>query len=152
MPEEAPERRDGERSESSRSEGASSAAPSSQVRPRPTRRYFTAEYKLSVLQEIDACRAPGEIGAILRREGLYSGNLSKWRIQRKQGAMAALTERGRGPKPPTAGSKEMEMLRRENARLRRQLEKAQLCLDIQKKASEMLGIPLNPPTPDEIDS
>lgn len=154
-PEEAPERRDAERSEASRSAGGSSGPPptgSTHVRPRPTRRYFTAEYKLRVLQEIDACRAPGEIGAVLRREGLYSGHLSKWRVQRQQGALAALTERPRGPKPPSPQEREVLELRRENARLRRQLEKANLCLEIQKKASEMLGIPLRSPTPEELDS
>ena len=84
---------------------------------------------------------------MLRREGLYSGHLSKWRIQRRQGALAALASR-RGPKPPTAEAREIEQLRRENARLRRELEKTNLCLDIQKKVSEMLGIPLNPPKSD----
>jgi transposase-like protein len=147
-PEEVQERRDGERSEPSRSDGTSSAAPPTQVRPRPARRHFSAEYKLDVLRQVDACRAPGEVGAVLRREGLYYGHLSKWRVQRKQGALAALTERRRGPKPPVPEAREVEKLRRENARLNRELEKANLCLEIQKKVSEMLGIPLNPPPRD----
>jgi transposase len=149
-PEGTAERRDGERSEPSRSEAGSSgaAAPSTQVRPRPTRRHFTAEYKLSVVQQADACRAPGEIGALLRREGLYSGHLSTWRIQRKQGALSALTARRRGPKAATPEAREVEALRRENERLRRELERANLCIDIQKKASEMLGIRLSPPASD----
>lgn len=146
-PEEVQERRDGERSEPSRSDGTSSAAPPTQVHPRPTRRYLSAEYKLRVLQEVDACRAPGEIGAILRREGLYSGHLSNWRAQRRKGALGALAAR-RGPKPPAPEAREVERLRGENARLRRELEKANLCLEIQKKVSEMLGIPLNPPSSD----
>lgn len=141
-PEEVQERREGERSEPSRSAGTSSGGtPSTQVRPRPTRRHFAADYKLRVLQEIDGCRAPGEIGAVLRREGLYSGHLSKWRIQRKQGALAALAARRRGPKPPLAEAREVEALRRENARLRRELEKANLCLEIQKKPPSSWGSP-----------
>jgi transposase len=149
-PEEPAERRDGERSEPSRSEAGSSGAPaaSTQVHPRPTRRSFTADFKLRVLQEIDGCRAPGEIGAVLRREGLYSGHLSKWREQRRRGALAGLAARPRGPKAPSVEPKELAGLRRENERLRRQLEKANLCLEIQKKTSELLGIPLNPPSSD----
>ena len=145
--EEPAERRVGERSEPPRSEAGSSAAPDAptQVRPRPTRRNFSAEYKLDVLRQVDACRVPGEIGAVLRREGLYFGHLSKWRAQRRLGALAALTERRRGPKPPAPEAREVAKLRRENARLLRELAKANLCLEIQKKVSEMLGIPLNPP-------
>jgi transposase-like protein len=119
------------------------------VRPRPTRRYFTADYKLRIVQEADVCRAPGEVGALLRREGLYHGHLSKWRVQRKQGAMAALAARRRGPKPPSAEAREVAALRREVSRLNRALERANLCLEIQKKVSEMLGIPLSPLPPEE---
>lgn len=147
-PEEPAERRDGERSEPSRSEAGSSGAaappPSTQVHLRPKRRSFGAGFKLTILQEVDACRAPGEIGAILRREGLYYGHLAKWREQRRHGALAALSARPRGPKPAPAEVKEIVRLRRENEQLRRQLEKANLCLEIQKKTSELLGIPLNP--------
>ena len=152
-PEASPERRDGERSEPSQSEGDASATPrpTTQVHARPTRRTFTAAYKLDIVSQADACRAPGEIGALLRREGLYSGHLSKWRIQRKQGALSALSAR-RGPKGASAESREVEQLRKELARVRRRLEQAELCLEIQKKASQMLGIPLNPPPRDEIDS
>ena len=88
---------------------------------------------------------------MLRREGLYWGHLSTWRVQRRQGALAALGAR-RGPKRPAADAREMEAMRREIARLRRELEKANLCLEIQKKTSELLGIPLNPPTSEGIDS
>jgi transposase-like protein len=142
---ESRERRDGERSEPSRSERDSTAAQPTQVLPRPARRTFSAQYKLDVLQEVDACRAPGEIGAVLRREGIYSSHLAKWRVQRKMGALAALRERRRGPRAPSAEAREVERLRKENARLRAQLERANLCLEIQKKTSEMLGIPLLPP-------
>ncbi len=106
---------------------------------------MSAEYKLRILQEVDACRAPGEIGAILRREGLYSGHLSTWRAQRREGAVGALGAR-RGPKPPAPEAREVVQLRREVARLRRELERANLCIEIQKKTSELLGIPLNPPS------
>lgn len=135
-PEEPAERRDGERSEPSRSEVGSSRVPpsptSTQVHQRPTRRSFDAALKLRVLQEVDAGRAPGEIGAILRREGLCFGHLSKWREQRRRGALAALSARPRGPKAAPAQAKEVVRLRRDNERLRRQLEEANLCLEIQK--------------------
>lgn len=142
VPEGPDQRREGERSEPSRSEAGPSGtpAPSTEVVARATRRRFTAEYKLRVVQEADACRAPGEFGALLRREGLYHGHLSKWRIQRKQGALAALSQR-RGPTPPTAEAREVETLRRENARLRRELEKANLCIEVQKKSPSCWGSP-----------
>lgn len=150
---ETPEREEGERSEPSASAGGSLAA------TRPTevpavakRRQFTAAYKLRILQEAAACRAPGELGALLRREGLYSSHLSSWRAQQRQGALAALSDVKRGRKAAPREAKEIERLLRENARLQRRLDQAERIIEIQKKVSEILGIPLKPPTPDEIDS
>ena len=120
--------------------------PDPEVPERARRRYFSAQYKLRVLEEADACRAPGEVGALLRREGLYSSQLTAWRRARREGSLQALAK-PRGPqgrrRDPVAG--ENERLRKENARLRRRLEQAQAILEIQKKASEILGIPLNRP-------
>lgn len=120
--------------------------PDPEVPERAKRRYFSAQYKLRVLEEADACRAPGEVGALLRREGLYSSELTAWRRARREGSLQALSK-PRGPqgrrRDPVAS--ENEHLRKENARLRRRLEQAQAILEIQKKAPEILGIPLNRP-------
>ena len=125
-------------------------APTRRFRKKAKRRHFSAQYKLRVLEEADACQEPGEIGALLRREGLYSSHLVVWRRARREGSLKALTK-PRGPKgrrrDPVAV--ENEQLRKENARLRRHLEQAQTILEIQKKASELLGIPLNPPPSDD---
>lgn len=131
-----------------RSGGTSNEAapPDSEVLERAKRRRFTAEYKLQVLEEADACREPGEVAALLRREGLYSSHLTDWRRARREGALGALGKQ-RGPKrrrrDPVA--RENEQLRKENARLQRRLEQAEMILEIQKKASEILGIPLSRP-------
>ena len=120
--------------------------PDPEVPERARRRYFSAQYKLRVLEEADACREPGEVGALLRREGLYSSQLTAWRRARREGSLQALAK-PRGPqgrrRDPVAS--ENERLRKENAGLRRRLEQAQAILEIQKKASEILGIPLNRP-------
>ena len=118
----------------------------------PRRRTFPAHYKLQVLEELDACRAPGEIGAVLRREGLYSSHLTKWRELRKKGVLSALSDVHRGRRPKPADGRELERLRKENVRLNKRLERAELLLELQKKVSEVLGIPLSSPPSDEIDS
>ncbi len=117
------------------------AAPDPEVPAKATRRRFTKEYKLSILREADACRHPGEIGALLRREGLYSSHLTAWRKQRSEGTLGA---KGRGPKPgqPDPLVRELE---RENRRLKRQLTRAHTVIDVQKKVSSLLGIPLKRP-------
>ncbi|SOE01805.1 Transposase [Caenispirillum bisanense] len=110
------------------------------------RRTFTAAYKLAILAELDKAK-PGETGAILRREGLYSSSLVEWRRQRAQGALRPKEPVRRGP-PAVANAAdvaELERLRRENARLERQLAKAQLVIDIQKKACQILEIELADP-------
>ena len=121
-----------------------------EVTERAKRRRFTAEYKLGILRQADACKGDGDLGALLRREGLYSSHLVTWRRQRDEIAKAGLKARKRGPKPKAVDPRVKE-LERENARLKRRLERVELMLDIQKKASEMLGIPLNRPNNDEND-
>jgi transposase-like protein len=125
-------------------------APDPEVAERAKRRRFTAEYKLRILREADACKGDGDLGALLRREGLYSSHLSTWRRQRDEIAKAGLKARKRGPKSKAVDPR-VKQLERENARLKRRLERVELMLTIQKKASEMLGIPLNPPDKDEND-
>jgi transposase-like protein len=103
------------------------------VLARPKRRQFTVEYKLRILKEADACREPGEIGALLRREGLYSSHLVLWRRQREQAAHTQLRARKRGPKAKVQDPR-IKQLERENARLQRRLKRVALLLDIQKNA------------------
>lgn len=120
------------------------------VDERPKRRRFTAEYKLRILRDADRCK-PGELGALLRREGLYSSHLTAWRQQRDRIAQAGLAARRRGPKASTVVDPRVKQLERENAKLQRRLARAELMLEIQKKASEMLGIPLRRLDDDEND-
>ena len=110
-------------------------APDPEVEPRAVRRRFTGEYKRRILDEIDHAREPGEIGAILRREGLYSQLISKWRVQRERDR---LEPQPRGPKPDREKA-EIARLKRENERLREKLEKAELIIEVQKKVSLMYG-------------
>ena len=125
-------------------EGSATAAqadrPDPEVVERGTRRRFSAEYKLRILREADACKGDGDIGALLRREGLYSSHLVNWRKQRDEGLITR--KRGRKANPSLKRIKELEG---EVARLRKRLKRTDLLLDIQKKASELLGIPLNSP-------
>jgi transposase-like protein len=115
--------------------------PDPEVPERPVRRRFTAEYKLSILHEVDAATEDGQIGAILRRERLYSSHLVDWRRARKAGALEALARPSGRPRPnPLA--KEVERLQRENARLASRLDTAERIIEIQGKVSELLGIPL----------
>ena len=146
----APQRREGERSEPDRSGGAADSGgaapatvPDPEVPAKPKRRQFTAEYKRSILDQAEACRDDGAIGALLRREGLYSSHLTAWRRQRDQGELTALGPKKRGRKP-TANplAEENQRLRTQNARLSRRLEQAELIIDVQKKVSALLGISL----------
>ena len=118
------------------------AAPSAEVLARPARRRFSKEYKLRILQEVDRC-PDGQIGALLRREGIYSSNLTRWRNKRDQGALVALTPKKRGP-PSTINplAKRVAELERERKRLQARLAQAEAIIDIQKKVAEILGIPL----------
>jgi transposase-like protein len=128
--------------------GPAREVPDPAVEAKPQRRRFTAEYKLRVLREVERAKAPGDIGAILRREGLYSSHLVSWRRERDRVATAGLAARKRGP---TAQVKDprVTQLEREMARLRRRNQQVETLLEIQKKASELLGIPLSPGRSDE---
>jgi len=119
------------------------SVPDPEVPEKAIRRRFSAQYKLRILKKTDACE-PGEIGAVLRREGLYWSNLHTWRQQREKGTLKGLSPKKRGPKRPPANplTPEMKKLELENRRLKRKLQRAEIMLDIQKKASELLGIPL----------
>jgi transposase len=128
------ERAVGERSESA---GVSAGASDPELVERPQRRTFTAEYKLRILKEAEACTRPGEIGALLRREGLYSGHLSKWRRQREAGALEAL-ERPRGRKPVDRRELELVELRRRAERAEAELAKARKVIEIQGNVSALL--------------
>src|SRR6202795_4463821 len=118
---------------------------------RPRRQTFTAQTKLRVLAEIEGATDVGGIGAILRREGLYSSTLTGWRRQRVSGALGALTPAKRGPKPTARNplTAELAQARRENARLGRRLEHAEAIIEIKKKIAALLGIPLATPDSDD---
>jgi len=148
------QRSEGERSEPERSgapkNDARSTPPSSEVSEHPERRRFTAAYKLAIVQEADRCTEPGQIGTLLRREGLYSSHLGKWRKLRDRGALHGLSAKKRGPKAGASPllKKENDQLRRENARLQKKLAKAEMVIDFQKKVAALLDIPLNQPDDD----
>jgi transposase-like protein len=110
------------------------------------RRRFTVEYKLRILREADRCKQSGQLGALLRREGLYSSHLSTWRQQRDEGMLTGLTPKRRGRKanPDAPLIAENERLKRETRRLEAKLRQAEAIIEIQKKLSEILGIPLPP--------
>ena len=130
--------------------GGPGDVPESEVSSRPTRRRFSASYKQRILQQADSCTEPGELGALLRREGLYSSHLAKWRRARRDGELAGLSERKRGPKGQRkmVPARDAERIERENARLKQELDKAQTIISFQKKLSEMLGIEMKPPGSD----
>ena len=111
--------------------------PNPEVRPKAQRRKFTIEYKLAILAEADRSTETGSIGAMLRREGLYSSHLTSWRRQREAGELASGVTRRRGRKEDKQ-AKEMAKLQRENERLRAQLEQAELIIGAQKKLAQAL--------------
>jgi transposase len=112
--------------------------PDPQVILKAERRRFSAEYKQRILAEADACTERGQIGALLRREGLYSSHLDKWRTQRERGVLQALAPQKRGPKPDPQAT-EIAQLRRENEQLRTRLQRAEHIIEVQKKLAELLG-------------
>jgi transposase len=156
----AAERRAKVRSEVDRSTAASKtvapdlaapARPDPEVVPVAKRRAFTAEYKLTILAEADAAAGqPGAIGALLRREGLYSSHLVTWRRERQVGMLKGLTPQKRGPKSKhNPQEEEMQKLRRENQRLTEELRKAAIVIDVQKKVGALLGWSLPKADPEE---
>jgi transposase len=125
--------------------GSEVEGPDVEVLERPVRRRFTTEYKRRIVREADVC---GEVGALLRREALYSSHLSAWRKQYREGALCD-KRRGRRAMPSKGLRKRITQLEKENARLRRQLEEARVIVEFQKKACEIMGIPLKSPESDE---
>ena len=117
--------------------------PDPEVIPRAKRRRFSAEYKLRVLAEADSCTERGEIGALLRREGLYSSHLTTWRRQRDEGQLQGLKGKKRGRKADQAAA-ELAQLRRENEQLQARLQQAETIIDVQKKLCGLLGLSAEP--------
>jgi transposase-like protein len=119
--------------------------PDPEVPEKRARRKFTARYKLRILAEAEACHKSGQIGALLRREGLYSSNLNAWRRQKEKGSLEALSpkKRGRKEKERNPLVQKVSQLERENERLKQKLKKAEIIIDVQKKISQILGISQN---------
>jgi len=115
-----------------------------EVTAKPTRRRYTADYKHRILREADTCTRSGELGALLRREGLYSSNLTVWRKQRERGEIEGLAQKKRGPLPKEKNplAAKVATLERENRQLRARSERAEGLVELQKKVSEILGIEL----------
>lgn len=122
-------------------------APDPEVLERPVRRKFKAEFKRRIVEETAACTAPGEVGALLRRHGLYSSHLVDWRRQYEQGALAGLEPRRRGCKPQEKNplADKVARLERDLRRAQARAERAERLVELQKKVSELLGIALEQP-------
>ena len=144
------ERAVGERSAVAAGRAAPKGAPDPELVERPKRRRFSAEYKLRILREADACTRPGEVGALLRREGLYTSHLTYWRKQRNAGALKALS-RPRGRKPADRRDAELAALRRRVERAEAELEKAKRVIEVQGNVSALLGDLLEPKGAQESD-
>jgi transposase-like protein len=121
------------------------------VTPRPQRRRFNAEYKARIVRAADACREPGEVGALLRREGLYSSHLAAWRQQLRRHGAEGLKAKRRGPAGKPKPSARELALEREKRKLEKRLAKAQAVIEFQKKVHALLGIPLSSPASEEDD-
>ncbi len=115
--------------------------PPTEVVAKATRRKFTAKYKLKILRKADACDAPGAIGELLRKEGLYTSHLALWRKQREQGAVAGLAPRRRGPKPVERDERDERIvaLSKDVEALTLRAERAEALIELQKKVSELLS-------------
>ena len=143
-----PERSEGDRSATDVNAGA--AHPDPEVVAQAKRRRFTAEYKQSILTKADQAKGSGGVGALLRREGLYSSLLTTWRREREAGVRQALAPQKRGPKStrdPVA--EHAQKLQRDNERLTEQLRKAEIVIDVQKKVAALLGWPIATPDPEQ---
>lgn len=130
------------------------SVPNPEVPEKKARRKFTAQYKLRILKEADACAIAGQLGKLLRREGLYSSNLTTWRKQRDQGLLDVMSPKKRGRKKLAKNplAQEVARLQRENERLRKKLKKAEIIIDVQKKISQVLGISQDLQEEEESDS
>ena len=115
-----------------------------EVNEKPVRRRFDAAYKLRILEQADRCTEPGQLGELLRREGLYSSHLANWRRLREKGSLQSLgpKKRGRKGKRKDATTKELDRLRRENQRLAERLRQAETIIEVQKEVSEIMGVTL----------
>ncbi len=133
--------------------GRTGDGPDPEVAEKATRRRFSGEYKRRIVSEADRCRNVGEVGALLRREGLYSSSLSTWRRQGAAGALAGTGSVKRGPKAPPKDVRDTRIaeLERETRRLQRKLTQAETIIGIQKKVATRLGIPLQSVDDDEHD-
>lgn len=141
-----PERSGGEPNGGANNLAALAAAPDPEVLAKPRRRRFTPAYKARIVEEAQRCTESGQIGALLRREGLYSSALTQWRRQYQSGALQALKDDKRGRKRTRdARDNELERLQRENERLNKKLRHAELIIEIQKKVAAMLGNPIETP-------
>lgn len=128
-------------------QGEAEFLPDPEVPAKAVRRRFTAENKIRILELADACKEPGCLGKLLRREGIYASNLNTWKQQRNRGVLTALSPKKRGRKQLDRSPlhAENEKLRRENERLTNRLRQAEMIINVQKKISEILGIPLATP-------
>jgi len=122
--------------------------PNTEIVAKAKRRHFTAAEKIRILREVDACQGTGEIGALLRREGIYSSYLTTWRKQRESRELDGLAPKKRGPKPNPEAI-ELAKLRREHERLKERMRQAELIIDVQKKVARMLGATLDAPDLDD---
>jgi len=124
--------------------------PATEVTAKAKRRRFSAEEKRRVLQAAATCTQRGELGALLRREGLYSSHLMKWREQAERGEIAGLTPKKRGPEPKVVDARDKQLAEQQRliAKLTRRVQRAEAIIDVQKKLSQVLGIAL-PPIDDE---
>ena len=133
-----------ERSDEAPRHGRAGATPDPQVVAKPMRRQFTAEYRLRILVEADRCTQPGEVGRLLRREGLYSSHLATWRKARRKGSLRELAAKKRGAKPAERNplDAKVRMLEAKVERLEHELHTAHTILDVQGKISGLLGLNL----------
>ncbi len=122
--------------------------PKTEVVAKAKRKQFTVAEKQRILREVDACQGSGEIGAMLRREGIYSSYLTTWRRQRDSGELQGMSSQKRGPKP-NPDAIELAKLRREHERLKERMRQAELIIEVQKKVALMLGANLEAPNLDD---
>ena len=120
---------------------AKSSVPDPEVKPKKSksRRNFSSKQKLAILAEID-CLGRGEVGAYLRKKGLYSSTISSWRKERSNGTLDASNPKKRGARPKSAETKELARLKKENLKLQKEAERAQLIIDVQKKLCQLYGV------------